>query len=54
MRQDDKIREMEKLLEELKTQKDESAATIAEYPSRSKLMFWKIPLTLFKIGRKSF
>ena len=30
MRQDDKIREMEKLLEELKAQKDQSAATIAE------------------------
>lgn len=54
MRQDDKIREMEKLLEELKAQKDQSAATIAEYPSKKQISFWKIPLTLFKIGRKSY
>ena len=54
MRQDDKIREMEKLLEELKAQKNESAATIAEYPSRKGFSFWKLKLGLFKFGSKSF
>lgn len=54
MRKDDKIREMEKLLEELKAQKNESAATIAETPSRRGFGFWKMPRVLYRLGSKSF
>ena len=53
MRKEDKIREMEKLLEELKAQ-DESAATIVESPSRKGFNQWNIPRVLFKLGSKSF
>ncbi|WP_313893288.1 DUF4230 domain-containing protein [Psychrobacillus sp.] len=54
MRNSDKIREMEKLLEELKAQDKESAATFAENPSRSSFGFWKMPRVLYKLGSKSF
>ena len=50
MRKDDKIREMEKLLAELKAQKEESAATIAESPPRRKA--WKFPKGMFKLRYK--
>ena len=53
MRKEDKIREMEKLLEELKAQ-DESAATIAESPSHKGFNAWKMPRTLYRFGTKSF
>lgn len=53
MRNDDKIREMEKLLEELKAQ-NETAATIAESPTSRGFSFWKMPRTLLKLGSKSF
>ncbi|WP_277586891.1 DUF4230 domain-containing protein [Psychrobacillus antarcticus] len=53
MLKEDKIREMEKLLEELKAQ-DESAATIAESPSRKGFNEWNIPRVLFRLGSKSF
>ena len=53
MRKEDKIREMEKLLNELKAQ-DETAATIAESPSRKGINFWKMPRVLYKFGSKSF
>ena len=45
MSQDDKIREMEKLLKELKAQNKESAATIVEdAPRRRSFSLWKMPL----------
>ncbi|WP_144512068.1 DUF4230 domain-containing protein [Bacillus sp. FJAT-22090] len=53
MRKDDKIREMEKLLEELKAQ-NETAATIAENPSRKGFSFWNKPRALYRFGTKSF
>ncbi|WP_342600081.1 DUF4230 domain-containing protein [Psychrobacillus sp. FSL H8-0483] len=53
MRKDDKIRELEKLLEELKAQ-NETAATIVESPARRGFGSWKLPLFLFKFGPKSF
>lgn len=53
MRKDDKIREMEKLLQELKAQ-DETAATIVENPSRKGFNFWKMPGVFFRYGSKSF
>lgn len=53
MRKEDKIREMEKLLKELKAQ-DETAATIAESPSHKGFNFWKMPRVLYKFGSKSF
>lgn len=51
MRKDDKIREMEKLLEELKAQ-DETAATIAEYPSRRGFSFRKLTRPFFGLKAK--
>lgn len=54
MRKDDKIREMEKLLEELKAQKNETTATIAENPSRRGFGFWKMPRALYRLRVKSF
>lgn len=53
MRNDAKIREIEKLLEELKGQ-NESAATIAEAPSRRRAGFWKVPRALFGFRSKLF
>lgn len=53
MRKEDKIREMEKLLQELKAQ-DETAATIVENPSRSEFNYWKKPGVLVRYGSKSF
>lgn len=54
MRNDDKkIREMEKLLEELKAQK-ESAATIVENPTRKGFGFWKVPRVLSNLRFKTF
>ncbi|WP_391119844.1 DUF4230 domain-containing protein [Psychrobacillus sp. L3] len=53
MRNDDKIREMEKLLKELKAQ-NETVATIAESPINRGISFWKVRRLLFKLGFKSF
>ncbi|GGA21833.1 DUF4230 domain-containing protein [Psychrobacillus lasiicapitis] len=53
MRKDDKIREMEKLLAELKAQKNETTATIAENPSRQGFGFGKIPRALYRFRTKS-
>ncbi|MFF2753353.1 DUF4230 domain-containing protein [Psychrobacillus sp. NPDC058041] len=53
MRNNDKIREMEKLLEELKAQ-NETAATIAETPFKRGFGFWKVRRILYKLGFKSF
>ncbi|MFJ8065995.1 DUF4230 domain-containing protein [Psychrobacillus sp. NPDC096426] len=52
MRKDDKIREMEKLLEELKAQ-NETAATIVESPSKQGFTFWKMPRALYRLRVKS-
>ncbi|TQR08749.1 DUF4230 domain-containing protein [Psychrobacillus soli] len=54
MRKDDKIREMEKLLEELKAQKNETTATIAENHSSRGFTFWKMPRALYRLRAKSF
>lgn len=52
MRKDDKIREMERLLEELKAQKNETTATIAEYPARRGFSFRKITRPFFGLKAK--
>ncbi len=53
MRKDDKIREMEKLLKELKAQQDETAVTYAESPRRGKsIRFWRYP-ALWRFGSKT-
>ena len=44
MHKDDKIREMEKLLKELKAQNEESAATIVEERPKRSFKLWSIPL----------
>ena len=54
MKQDDKIREMEKLLKELKAQNEESAATIVEdSPRRGGLNLWRMPLFLSRFKFKT-
>ncbi|MFJ7970033.1 DUF4230 domain-containing protein [Psychrobacillus sp. NPDC096389] len=52
MRKDDKIREMEKLLGELKAQKNETTATIAEYPARRGFSFRKLTRPFFGLKAK--
>ncbi len=53
MRRDDKIREMEKLLKELKAQQEETAVTYAENPRRRKsFRLWK-PSFLWRFGSKT-
>lgn len=54
MRRNDKIRELEKLLKELKAQEEETAVTYAEAPrQRKSFRFWKFPSFLWGFGTKT-
>ena len=54
MQRNDKIRELEKLLKELKAQEEETAVTYTEdTPRRKSFRFWKLPTFLWRFSSKT-